>query len=379
MTNTKDLLTADHTELSDAYAARRYFAKFERITGHLDRVANQMAVEERLTGQDVKILNGYTTRLAATFRALSHKYLMTGRVKGVANRALDIDRHESGFPVLHELLQMANDAQQADKHLASLPSVTSLKDDMIRQIVGEQSLPTRLQFAMSQRLFYQALQDAQIFWAQNDPQLIWDEQSKDNERRNYTLHWAAYDGQLNVPVVYMLDVEDSARHPLAKDERRWPEVQHHLMSQSVGGLKLVTIARGFDRDFDDLHPKRLRRIHIGPMYSHAFTTQTGPIRDVLAQAKSAPGDDWALAWTIETLLSERVDEEKSGWFSTVEREIFALDPFSGKGVDSGATRIDRALVLPERPYQSLAALNPPGFSDVHKFVVGRGDRVLSYR
>jgi len=35
--------------------------------------------------------------------------------------------------------------------------------------------------------------------------------------------------------------------------------------------------------------------------------------------------------------------------------------------------------MPQRPYQALAERDPPGFSDVRKFVVGAGGRVLSYR
>ena len=85
------------------------------------------------------------------------------------------------------------------------------------------------------------------------------------------LHWAVYDSQINLPTIYLMEVEDTGRTALPKDQYRWPEVQAHLMAQSMGGLKLLTIAQGFDEDFDDLHPKRLRRFHIGPMYSHAFT------------------------------------------------------------------------------------------------------------
>ena len=69
------------------------------------------------------------------------------------------------------------------------------------------------------------------------------------------------------------------------------------------------------------------------------------------------------------LESERVQPEKAGWFSTVDREIFALDPFSGRGVDTGATATERAIIMPARPYQVLAEKNPPGFREVRKFVV----------
>ena len=132
------------------------------------------------------------------------------------------------------------------------------------------------------------------------------------------------------------------------------------MAQSLGGLKLVTIAKGFDQDFDDLHPKHLRRIHVGPMYSSAYTEQSGPLRQVLEDAQSPQGQDWALAWTTEELESEEVIEERAGWFSTVEREVFALDPFGGQGAETGATRTQRSIILPQRPFQVLAERNPPG-------------------
>ena len=123
----------------------------------------------------------------------------------------------------------------------------------------------------------------------------------------------------------------------------------------------------------------MRRLHLGPMYSNAFTEQSGPIADVLAEAKAPAGEDWALVWTVEDLESESVIEERKGWFGTVEREIFALDPFGGRGVDTGATETRRQIILPQRPYQVLEERQPPGFRDVRKFVVSPGGRVLSYR
>jgi hypothetical protein len=184
---------------------------------------------------------------------------------------------------------------------------------------------------------------------------------------------------VNLPVVYLMELEDSGRNALPKDQYRWPEVQTHLMGQALAGLKLLTIAKGFDEAFDDLHPKSLRRFHLGPMYSNGYTRQSGPLHDVLAEAKAPEGEDWALAWTREELESERVEQERSGWFGTVDREVFALDPFAGRGADTGATRMERSIILPQRPYQVLEEKNPPGFSSVRKFVVSAGGRVLSYR
>ncbi len=370
----KDVLTSDHHELYDTLTARRYFAKFDTITGHLGRVAAEVEAEGRLTRTEARVLGRYLTAVAGTFRALSHKYLMTGR--GETAPRLTIDRHESGFPVAQELMTMAVDAQQAEKHLAGMPSEAELKDRMVRQIVGDLTIPTALQFALSQRYYYEALLAGGIFWARNDPDAQWIEDvgNSGGDRRHFLLHWAVWDSQVNLPVVYLMDVEDSGKKPLPNDAYRWPQVQQALMAQSVGGLKLVTIATGFDKDFEGLHPKRLRRIILGPMYSASFTLQSGPISKVLEGAKAPEGEDWALVWTVEDLVSDREEEVKDGWFSTAQRQVYKLDPVAG--AELGATRQDRMIILPEKPYQVLVEQNPRGLQGLRKFVVGAGGRLI---
>lgn len=366
----------DHHQLEDTRVTRRYFGKFEKIIAHLARVAGTLEAERRLSKGDVEILTRYIMALNFTFQALAHKYHFSGRFTHAGK--LTFDRVESGFPVYSELLTMANDAAQADRHLEGMRSVEQLKQDMVRVILSEQQVPTKLQFALSQRLYYEELAKGQLFWARNDPVAEW----LGNEaelRRKFLIHWAVYDSQINMPTIYLMEVEDSGRVGLPKDDRRWPEVQAHLMAQSVAGLKLLTIARGFDEDFDELHPKRLRRFHIGPMYSSAFTRQSGPLRQVLEDARAPVGEDWALVWTEEELVSSESVRQKSGWFGSVQREVFALDPFEGRGAESGASKVERSIILPQRPYQALEERNPPGFRDVRKFVVSPGGRVLSYR
>ena len=373
----KTALTDDHQELYDGPTARRYFAKFERITGHLLRVTGEVEAEGQLTRTEARILGRYLTALTGTFRALSYKYLMTGRSEGSAS--LTFDRHESGFPVAQELMMMALDAAQVQKHLGGMASTAELKDRMVRQILRDLTVPVQLQFALAQRLYYEALalavdQAGGIFWPKNDPDVQFIRELPG--RRHFLLHWAVYDTQLNLPVVYLMDVEDSGKKPLPRDDRRWPMVQAHLMAQSAMGLKLLTIAQGFDKYFSGLHPKRLRRMTLGPMYSHDFTLQSGPISQVLSDAKAADGDDWALVWTVEDLLSEREEEVKEGWFSSAERHVFKLDAFAP---DSGLSRMDRMVILPERPYQVLAELNQPGLRDLRKFVVGASGQILPAR
>jgi len=372
-------LTFDHKVLDSAKATRRYFAKFARIMDHLGEVAELSKTEKLITTPEVKMLRGYFEALSNTFTALSYKFLMADRVGEQANLKFTIDKSESGFPIFRELMQMASDVTQAKKHLKSLPSQERLKKDMINHILTDQSSPTQLQYALSQRIYYEYLAEKELFLSQNHPQIIWVGKDLKAKRRNYLVHWASYDSQTNLPAIYLMELQDTSHRALPHDERRWPRVQSHLMAQAVSGLKLLTIAKGFDTDFDSLHPKMIRRFHLGPMYSHTFTEQRGPLRDVLAQADGEPGLDWALAWTVESLVSETTKKEKVGIFKHAERQIFAINKTDFELVDAGVTDIRRSLILPHPAYQVLEENNKDDFNGVRKYVVGKNARILSYK
>lgn len=370
-------LTDDHATLTDPIAARHYFDAFARITGHLARVAAELEAEGTLVRLEARLLAAHAGRLAASFRALSLKYLMTGRVEGPLPGAPAFDRVDSGFPVAQELMTLAIDAAQAEASLRAMPPAAELKDRMVRQILNDLTVPGRLQFALSQRLYHEALVAGGLFLPRNDPEAQWVEDT--GERRRFLVHWAVYDTQANLPLVYLMDLEDSGATALPADPERWPQAQAHLVAQSLGGLKLLTIAGGFDADFPDLHPKRLRRITLGPMHSHRFTLQSGPIAEVLRAADAPEAEDWALVWTIEDLTSAREEAAgRAGWFGReTVRQIWTLDPLAG--AETGATAMQRMMILPERVAQVLAEMARPGLAPYRKFVVGAGGRLVATR
>ena len=270
---------------------------------------------------------------------------------------------------------MANDAQQAERHLANMASEAQLKDDMVRTIISDRAVPAKLQFALSQRLYYQELLKGQLFWVQNDPVCEWLENIGERRRR-FLLHWAAYDSQVNLPVIYLMELEDSGKVALPKDERRWPEVQAHLMAQALAGLKLVTIARG------------LTRISTTSTPSTCAATTWG--RCIPLPIPSSPARCTG-CWRRRRRLRARTGRWPGRWRSwrakTCARSARAGSaPWSGRylrstrlaggGADTGATRTQRAIILPQRPFQVLAELDPPGFGDVQKFVVSDAGQVL---
>ena len=369
-------LSYTHRVLDSARATRRYFAKFEKIISHLGSVATLSKDEGLISEAEGKILAQYLSDLSNSFTALSYKYLMTNRAPDSGK--MSIDKTESGFPVFSEIIQLAADSTQAKKHLKSLPDQERLKKDMVNHILTERTAPTTLQYALAQRIYYETLVNENLFLSQNHPQIIWVGKDLNRQKRRYIIHWASYDSKTNIPVVYLMVVDDTANRALPHDERRWPRVQDTLMAQALSELKLLTIAKGFDEDFDGLHPKSLRRFHLGPMHSHAFTEQRGPIREVLANAIGEEGLDWALAWTVETLISEGQQWKKVGVFKQAPREVYKLDAFNMTGKLDGVTDITRALILPHRAYQVMEEKHAGSFAGVRKYVVGQNAKILSY-
>ena len=368
--------TFTHRVLDSAREARRYFAKFDRIIGHLAQVAAISVQDKLITEAEGQILANYLEDLGNTFHALSYKYLLTNRAP--ESGKLAIDKTDSGFPVFQEIIQLAQDSTQASKHLASLPTPDQLKADMVNHILTEQTAPTTLQYAMAQRIYYETLVHQPLFQSQNHPQIQWVGKNVKARSRRYLIHWAVYDSKSNLPVIYLMQVDDTASRALNTDERRWPRVQDALLAQALSELKLLTIAKGFDTDFDDLHPKSLRRFHLGPMHSHAFTQQLGPIRDVLAEADGKPGEDWALAWTVETLISQGQEWTKTGFMKQAWRQVFKVDGFNLSDKTDGLTDLRQALILPHRAYQVMEERHADKFAGVRKYVVGRNDKILSY-
>lgn len=372
--------TAGERTLADPALRRRYFRTQDEILSGLQTVIGYRAREgdrdDKVALLQHRLSHEYLQHLDATLQALAAKYTMAGvegaRVAGIPA----VDSDGSGFPAFQEFMQMTHDALQVDRHLDGLPSRRTLKVEMVDQILGERTPPRALQYAMSQRIYYETLRDKPVFLAQNHPRISGLGRNRHN-RMQFLIHWAVLDSGRNLPTLYFLQLEDSGSQQLNIDEKRWPRVQSHLTAQSLSSLKLLTIARGFDEDFDDLHPKRLTRIHVGPVHMRGFTRQGSPVDALLSDVAGRDDENWACELAIETLTSERSEKRSSGLFSEVNREIFALDKTDPMTRDAGASAIERVLVLTYRPYQVLVDRRPPGLAGTRTYVVDGDGHVMA--
>ena len=371
-------MPASGLELGDSQSCRGYFGKFGEILRHTHELAAEMSsggASKGLAELEAEAIEGYLRRLSSTLTALSVKYLMTGLTGSKRPGPLAIDHTDSGFPMFQEIIQMAGDADGGQAKLAALPQRAALKEDMLDHLLQHRRLPRDLQFAMSQRVYHEMLAEVPLFLAKNPPQLV-PLGTRDPQTRGYLCHWAVYDTQRNLPNVYLLQLEDSGERSLTQDQRRWPLASEHLLAQSLSSLKLLTIARGFDKDFQDLHPQVLKRLHLGPMYANKLTQHSDTVQDILAESEDEPGQDWVLCWTVETLRAKGSENTSAGLFGSVRTEVYDIDPQAPEEVEAGASAIERCMILPYRPYQRLVERDLPQLRGVHKYVVGPDGEIL---
>lgn len=361
---------------------RRYFAKIERVLGAFGRIAEDKGTGAGSTSgghadQESEIVADHLERLANSFKALAYKYVLTGRVEHRLPAPFEIDRSDSGFPVFREFLQLENDVDLLDEMLFDLPPRAKLKGEMIEHVLKYRRLPRDLQFAMAQRYYFEALKAGPLFLARNTPALQYLSTRPPHGHRRYIVDWAVYDTQRNLPDIYVMVLDESADKPLHEDDAYATKLGEAMLNQSLSSLKLVTIATGIDKDFPTVHPKSLKRIHVGPLYSNTFTDHSSELQEILTDHADEPGYDWVLAWTVESLASKGIEYVRTGLFGQVQKEIYQVDGHSLETFEAGSSSVERYMVLPLEAYQTLMDYGAERFADVHKFVVGPDGEVMT--
>nr|WP_306264373.1 hypothetical protein [Pararhizobium sp. IMCC3301] len=300
-----------------------------------------------------------------------------------------IDLQESGFPVLQEIMALAEAEQQASARLEALADPTAIKRKMVDQMLASRNKPHALQKQMAERLFYQELRRTAaadgIFPAFTAPKTIRLSSNPKNGRPYYVVYWSVYDGTANLPLLYTLVVEDSAasvadgraeavfeaamRPPAGKPLRARAEqgmegLPNTAVSKAFSGfveansaysLTLTTIATAMDQQFDALHPKQLRRFVLGPFYAGGITTHNELMQGLLDKV-DASADSWVLTWTMQELFSE---SEKPGqrrfWSQSPPQQIFYINTDDIDCVQQGVSAVEYHALIPHAAYQAVYA------------------------
>ena len=362
MVTTKDKTTSKDQTVD------RYFraidAALEGLEAYL-REEDSPLYHHELMG---KILTGYIDRLGHSFRAWENRIAFAERFR--------INQAESGYPLHRNVMDLDTDAKTAEKQLAEMPSEDTLRQEMIDFILLKKRFPTAIQKMMAKRLYLQEVLQGDVFQPFILPKSVKVSLNEKTGRPFYVVHWGAFDGTANLPMVYVAVIEDSSSDlarllmsgkslkkdldiPFPIDGLLNPELAHQFddfcEKNSAYGLTLATIADNMDRDFEHLHPVQMRRIVMGPFYSAGVTSHGRVVENILEKV-SRVENAWMLTWTVQELFSISETPAKWGlWGSTPARQTYHIETNDLEAVQQGVSAYQRHALIPHEAYQAIYA------------------------
>src|SRR5262245_3951710 len=367
-------------------AAEQYFSTIAAALAGLEVFMRDDRSPLYRHGIVARIVAGYIGRLERSFSCWRNRLGFVESFK--------ISRAESGFPIFQNVLELENDRRQANQRLASIPEPDVLRNEMADFILRHKEFPAALQRQMAERLYLEDVKDGALF-----SPFVLAETAKVSVnpkmmRPYYLVHWGSFDGAANLPLVYMVTVEDSSEPmvrqlvaangklndkvniPLPVDGLLNPELAHRFddftEKNSAYSLSPSTIAVNLDKDFETLHPKQLRRVVLGPFYSAGITENNSTVSQVLSKVRRTE-NAWLLTWTIQEVFSKTERPGQRGlWSSSKATQEFYINTDDLEAARQGVSSFERHALIPHEAYQALYAAG-----EAQKIFVGYKVHILS--
>lgn len=350
-------------------AAGRYFDAIAAALAGLDVFLRDERSKLQAHGLVAQIVSEYIGRLENSFACWRNRLGFTDSFR--------ISRAESGFPVFQNVLELENDRRTAAKRLAAIPQPAELRSEMVDFILRHKAFPATLQRTMAERLYLEEASTGIVFAPNVLPRTVRVSVNPRSGRPFYLVHWGAFDGSANLPLVYMAMVEDSSSDlvemlvtrdgklneqvpiPLPVEGLLNPALARRFddfaEKNSAYSLSPATIAGNLDKDFENLHPKQLRRVVLGPFYSAGITEHNSTVAAVLDKVRR-PQSAWLLTWTIQEVFSKAEKPARRGlWSSEPAREEFHLETDDLEAARQGVSSYEKHALIPHEAYQALYA------------------------
>ncbi len=374
-------------------ATQKYFQAVDSAFDALDRIFDTEGIWIKNHNLIYEVVNLHRGKLRWSFECWKKNIWFLDKFK--------IDLNDSGLPAYQHILQLENDRARVAEMLEDLPDPDQIKNEMAELMLKYRQFPDSLQKTMGERLYYAALDKGPTFQPFTAPATVRHSFNPRSKRPYYVVHWAAYDGSQNIPVVYMAVIEDSSKDapkPIPKKSGPWGDVGGDTMlgdglpnreltdrfaaftrDHSQYSLTLTSIATAMDKDFETLHPKQLRRFVLGPLYIGGITKHSERLQGVLDTVKD-PQDSWLLNWTLQELFSKDEVSTKHGlWGRAVPKEIYHINTDDIECAKNGVSAQEKHALLPHEAYQkTYASGKADDIFNGYQTYVASGDHIIRH-
>ena len=224
------------------------------------------------------IILSFLKKLSYTFELLRIKYLFN------PSDRLKIDKSDSGFVNFYEISQLETDLLRKKDKAVFQDKGYVLKERILSHLLEKQTDPEELLAEMATNAYQKGLLRENLFLFFNEGELIFQKNGNPN-RRKYLYYWACYDKKSNMPYIYLLDFEqDAQEEALHESKDAFDAFVKVIRSEGSRAPAVGIVAMAIDQRLESVHPKMLKRICIGPLYSQSFSVNLPEETEQLFQA-----------------------------------------------------------------------------------------------
>lgn len=283
----------DRTVLLGDDAYRHYFSFMKNV---FERVltAYQLDVEGRQ--DEVALLQYFLVRLLNSINCLGTKYSFEIDFK------LKIDQSDSSYPNAYEFRMLQDDIKDRNAQLEVIRSKEVLINELIESIFANKDTLQRTQHQLALRTYYDSLANKDSLFLPFTPGQL-TELSTRGGRYRYMYTWGIFEDTLDVPMIFRLEFESQKGFDGSLGDSKFKAFLKDLQYASTYSLKLFEIASYLSKTCDDIYPKSIKRLTVGPLHGK-YSTSNNMIAPFLNKHQSPE----VFALEVQSELVVSIDE-----------------------------------------------------------------------
>ncbi len=273
---------------------KEQYAFYFKIVKHaFNQLVDSLHKHDICNEQELVFFKQYSELLIYSIEALRVKYLFDDEDK------MKIDLTESGFPNYIEFRYLINDLSLKNDYLKKLPEVYNLKEEFLETLFKEKEAISKVKLHQAASIIYYTTIDKRYIFKKFVQGKIIKTSQYDSE---YLVSWSFYDISHNRPFIcYLYFNYDGKNIEDYKDK-----IYDVLKIAADRSINMDTIAYLIDKKLSKIHPKRIRKIDLGPIHS-IFAKDENVFTHTLLKSiskKSLNMDSYCVSLSIDEAYSK---------------------------------------------------------------------------
>jgi hypothetical protein len=232
----------------------QYSFYFKIVKHAFSQLVDSLHKHDICNEQELVFFKQYNELLIYSIEALRVKYLFDDEDK------MKIDLTESGFPNYMEFRYLVNDLSLKNDYIKKLPKVYDLKEEFLETLFKDKQPISKVKLHQAASIIYYTTIDKRFIFKRFVQGKIIRTSEHDSK---YLVSWSFYDITYNRPFICFLYFDYNGNN--IEDYKS--KIYEVLKIAADRSINMDTIAYLIDKKLPKVHPKRFKKIDVGPLHN----------------------------------------------------------------------------------------------------------------